>query len=124
MAFFLLGIFGCNKGDNKDGYGSSYDKADPNVPKKTVTDSSGRLLYFSEYGLFGIDSSKSPDADDNEGINIDSRYVYLIKGLKEKLTEDIDRKVTFSGKYYPSDIVSPVVGTTIFYITDITLNYE
>jgi hypothetical protein len=76
--------------------------------------------------LFGIFSSKSPDPDDNNaGITIDTRYLYLIKGLKEKLPEDIGLKeVTFSGKYYPSGIESPVAGTTIFFITDIILNYK
>jgi hypothetical protein len=129
MTIFLLGVSGCNDVDdkdidNKEDYGSSYDEADPNVTKKTVTDSPGTLFYHSEYKMFGVYSSKSPDADDNGGITIDTQYIYLIKGLKEKLPEDIEKKVTFSGKYYPSGIVYPISSYTIFYITDIVLNYE
>jgi hypothetical protein len=128
MTIFLLGVSGCNDVDDKDkeGYNGSYEAADPNVAKKTVTDCSGFLSYSSVHKMFRISTSKSPDSDGTEeGINIDTQYVYLIKGLKEKLPEDIQKYVTFSGKYYPSDIKYPVIGgLTYFYITDIVLNYE
>jgi hypothetical protein len=128
MTIFLLGISGCNDVDDKDkeGYNGSYEEADTNVTKKTVTDCSGILFYNSELKMFGIQTTKSPDSDGTEeGINIDTAYLYLIKGLKEKLPEDIQKNVTFSGKYYPSDIKYPIIGgLTYFYITDIVLNYE
>jgi hypothetical protein len=114
MAIFLLGISGCNKAE---------EEVDSNLIK-TVTDAPGTLCYYQEYKMFGIDSLKTADEDKPDSVIIDGGYIYLIKGFKEKLPADTRKKVTFSGKYYPSNIVYPIAGYTVFYITDIIIDYE
>jgi hypothetical protein len=112
MAFFLLGAFSCSDGEENV------------VETKTITGASGTLFYYQDYNMFGIRSLQSADDDKTDKGIIDGGFIYLIKGFEEEHPEDVSKDVTFSGKYYPSDIFYPVVGYTVFYITDIVLNYK
>lgn len=117
-AILLFSLSGCNKSGN--------EADDSNVIKKTITDKSGTLTYNQHYKMFGVYTIKSPDADDNdEGINIDSQYLFLIKKFEGNLPDNVEKKVKFSGQYYPAKDRSPYMGgLTVFYIDDLKLSYE
>jgi hypothetical protein len=90
------------------------DHADDSA--ETVTNMSGTLSYYPDFGMWGISVSIAG--------TVDNADLYLIKEFKDLPSPETVARVTFSGKYYPSDKRSPVAGVEIFYIDITALNYE